>query len=329
MIWHKAPLLSRNNNQNDSIRSTNNKITLQRIDGSVGDLIDEFDLQWYQFLEHNFITTQQFDSIKKLKEEANEQLSIVVQMDFSENHNLLNQHEIMQAHWTTAQAAIFTAHVRVDKNKYHSIAIISDYLSHDVKFVHAAQGIISDYILSLYPFVKQLKYVSDGAPQHFKNNKSILNLTYHEQDFGIPASWTFSATAHGKGPMDGIGAAIKYRATRKVLSGKAEDAILTPEQLFRFAQQDTKINVFYLDEGRIKQNSNYYKLDNRWKDSNVEGIANFLYKYPICALIYIVSLTGWVNRIRSHHQFDPIGIKKVECRRTSTSYVIETNELIN
>ena len=63
---------------------------------------------------------------------------------------------------------------------------------------------------SLHPSVKHFSYVSDGASQHFKNNKSILNLTYHQSDFGVPASWTFSSTAHGKGPMDGIGAAIKY-----------------------------------------------------------------------------------------------------------------------
>ena len=168
-------------------------------------------------------------------------------MDFSENHNLLHQNEVMQVHWTTTQAAIFTAQIEVNKNKHHQIAIVTDYLSHNVKFVHTAQGIIVDYILSIYPAVKQHNYVSNGAGQHFKNNKSILKLTDHQRDFGILASRAFIATAHGKCPMDRIGAALKYRATRKVLSGKAEDPILTPEALFRFAQQDTTIDVFYLE----------------------------------------------------------------------------------
>ena len=159
----------------------------------------------------------------------------------------------------------------MSKDEHHSVAIISDYLAHDVKFVHAAQGIILDYIQSVHPSVKRIKYVSDGVGQHFKNNKSILNLTYHQHDFGIPATWIFSSTTHGKGPMDGIGAAIKYRATRKVLSGKPEDAILTPDEHFRFAQSDTKINVFFLDARRIVQNSHYFKLESRWKDGKVEG----------------------------------------------------------
>jgi hypothetical protein len=276
MVWQKPVLSSNNNYKNNYDQSTTTKITLQRIDGSVQDLLDEFDLHWHKFLKHDFTTTQQFDYIKKLKEEASETDAVVAQMDFSENHNLLNQHEVMQAHWAATQAAIFTAHIKVNKHEHQSIAIVSDYLTHDVKFVHAAQGIIVDYVRSIYPFVKQLKYVSDGAVQHFKNSKSILNLTYHQNDFGIPASWTFSATAHGKGPMDGIGAAMKYRATRKVLSGKAEDAILTPEQLFKFAQNDTKINVFYLNQQRIQQNSDYYKLEKRWKDGKVEGISYFI-----------------------------------------------------
>ena len=192
-------------------------------------------------------------------------------MDFSENHNLLHQNEVMQAHWTTVQAVIFTAHIKVNKNKHHNIAIVSDYPSRNVKFIHAAQGIIVGYIPSIYPAVKQLNYVSDGADQQSKNNKSILNLTSHQRDFGIPALWTFGAIAHGKDPMDGIGVAIKYRATRKVLSGRAEDAILTSEALFKFAQQCTTVHVFCLETTTINQNCNLFKLEHRRKNGKVQG----------------------------------------------------------
>jgi DNA-directed RNA polymerase subunit N (RpoN/RPB10) len=48
--------------------------------------------------------------------------------------------------------------------------------------------------------------------------------------------------------------------------------------------------------------------------------------YPVLHFLYNI---GWVNQIRSHHQFDPMGMKKVICRRTSTSFVKETNELVN
>ena len=86
-----------------------------------------------------------------------------------------------------------------------------------------------DHIQTLYSSDKRIKYVSDGTGQHFKNAKNILNLTYHHNDSGLYTSWSFIATAHGKGPMGGSGAAIKYRVTRHILSGKAKDAILSPE----------------------------------------------------------------------------------------------------
>jgi hypothetical protein len=56
---------------------------------------------------------------------------------------------------------------------------------------------------------KKIIYVSDGAKQHFKNKFNIIDLMKHHTDFGIKAEWHFHVTAHGKGPHDGIGAAMK------------------------------------------------------------------------------------------------------------------------
>ena len=122
-----------------------------------------------------------------------------------------------------------------------------------------------------YPDVRHLNYVTDGASQHFKNNKSILNLTHHHQDFGIAASWTFSSTAHGKSSVDGVGASIKYRATRRVLSGDQTDAILTPRELYHFVSTDTSLNVFYLDSNAIQSNARKYNLEARLNQRGVKG----------------------------------------------------------
>ncbi|CAF1544176.1 unnamed protein product [Adineta ricciae] len=100
---------------------------------------------------------------------------------------------------------------------------VNDHLDHNIDFVHAAQSVIVQFIRHRYSTVKRVNYITDGAPQHFKSNKSMLNLTYHESDFGIPAAWTFSATAHGKGLIDGIRTALKYRATRRVLTREVSE----------------------------------------------------------------------------------------------------------
>lgn len=268
MAWRKPLSLA---SAHDNETSKDKYIALQRVSGSVDGLLHEFDSQWKSYLKHSYVTTQQSHYIKEIKERASESGTIIVNIDFAENHTLLNQKEIMQAHWTNTQAALFTIHLKINKDEHRSMVIISDYLAHDVDFLHAAQGLISDYVLSVYPGVKRLNYVSDGAPQHFKNNKNILNLTYHRTDFGIPAVWSFSSTAHGKSAVDGIGAAVKHRATRRVLSGKTSDAILTPQELFRFAQKDTLINVFYLSKERIKQNKKQFALHTRWSRNGSEG----------------------------------------------------------
>ncbi|CAF4632672.1 unnamed protein product, partial [Rotaria socialis] len=305
MIWRKSVSSTEKSNGENS--NADKKILLQKNIGSVEDLLEEFDCQWKTYVKHSYITSQQSSYIKMIKDQADEHETIVVHMDFAENHTLLAQNEIMQAHWTNQQATLFTVHIKTAKEKHHSLIIISDYLAHDVEFVHTAQSIISDYVQSIYPTVKRLNYVSDGAPQHFKNIKSILNLTYHQVDFGIPASWSFSATAHGKGAVDGIGAAVKYWTTRRVLSGTTSDAILTPEDLYKFTQSDSLMNVFYMDQKRIKNHCEKYQLLNRWNRDSPEG---------------------WINQIRSQHQFDPVGIKKGQMY-THLNITNYTNRFLN
>ncbi|CAF1539642.1 unnamed protein product [Rotaria magnacalcarata] len=272
MVWSKpASSTASTNDTSPSRKFSNNQVLLQKVNGSVADLLQEFNTQWLIFLKHSYIATEQSNYIRRIKSEANEYDTIVIHMDFAENYSLLQQNSIMQAHWATPQATIFTIHAKISKDNHHSMAIISDYLEHDVEFVHSAQRVIVDHIQSVYPGVKKLNYVSDGAPQHFKNNKNILNLSYHYTDFGLPASWTFCATAHGKSAVDGIGAAIKHRANRHTLGNNSSSVILTPEDLYKFARHSNEINVFYTNRTHIKHNTERYDLYARWNQHRVEG----------------------------------------------------------
>ena len=69
------------------------------------------------------------------------------------------------------------------------------------------QTLVSN-VKQLAPNVRVINYVTDGGPSHFRNQYNILNLTFHETDFGVRAIWTFSATSYGKGLMDGLGEAL-------------------------------------------------------------------------------------------------------------------------
>ena len=56
------------------------------------------------------------------------------------------------------------------------------------------------------------------------------------EDFNVEAEWHFFATAHGKGPCDGIGGTVKRLATKGSLQRPFTDQIQTPIQLYEWAK---------------------------------------------------------------------------------------------
>ena len=77
---------------------------------------------------------------------------------------------------------------------------------------------------------------SDSASAHFKNNLCMINLAHHKVDFGLEATWTFTATGHGKGAGDGIGAFLKSTARRATLSKGVH--LLSPKDFYNFLAKD-------------------------------------------------------------------------------------------
>ena len=132
--------------------SSGGKTSLQKKTGA----IKEFYCQWNIDIKPSYVATHRYNYIKLIKDEAGEDGTILIHMDFAENHTLLVNKEMMQAHWEKQQATLFTIHLKVAKDIHPSTVMISDYLAHDVEFVHAAQGIISEYVRSAYPAVKRL-----------------------------------------------------------------------------------------------------------------------------------------------------------------------------
>ncbi|CAF4643693.1 unnamed protein product, partial [Rotaria socialis] len=116
MIWSKPRTPPTTTENLSSKTPTSNQILLQKVNGSIADLLEEFDAQWLTFLKHSYITTEQSNYIRTIKNGASESDTIVVHMDFAENYSLQQQNSIMQAHWTTPQATIFTIHIKVDKD---------------------------------------------------------------------------------------------------------------------------------------------------------------------------------------------------------------------
>ncbi|XP_074108483.1 uncharacterized protein LOC141533475 isoform X2 [Cotesia typhae] len=157
---------------------------------------------------------------------------------FCKNYAFVVQNAAAGFHWNNNQATVFPVviyYIVNNKLEHKSLVIISDSNKHDAVAVHVFIEIITDYVKSLPERCNKIYYFSDGAPQQFKNFKNFVNLYYHEDDFDIPAEWHFFATAHGKGPCDGIRGILKRLAARASLQLAVDKQITTPEELFEWA----------------------------------------------------------------------------------------------
>jgi hypothetical protein len=48
-----------------------------------------------------------------------------------------------------------------------------------------------------------------GLQPNKKNNKNLLNITCHNEDFGVPAEWHCFVTSQGKSACDEVGGTLK------------------------------------------------------------------------------------------------------------------------
>ena len=67
--------------------------------------------------------------------------------------------------------------------------------------------------------IKELKIWSDGPPSQFKNKYIAYCLLIISSVYHCHCSWNYFATSHGKGPVDGIGGALK-RAVHDMVNSR-------------------------------------------------------------------------------------------------------------
>ena len=189
--------------------------------------------------------------------------------------------------------------------------------------MYFAQQFLVARVKQVAPCVRKINYVTDGGPPHFKNRYNILNLTFHEIDFGVCAVWSFTASSHGKGPVDGLGAAVKSTATRYLMRHGPEQAFKSAKEFYQFSKQQhesslSPIEIFYVELDEVVRLHAERNVD-RWNHTNGMYITlSFSFSFYLFS-----ALTG----IRSFHHFEPIGFRTIQCRRTSASTTHQTYHL--
>ena len=168
---------------------------------------------------HTFIAKSQLYQVKKLRQRLSEN-EAVLQEDFSENFAVQQQNEIMSAHWIKQEITVFTT-VLYHDGSTKSFCVISDELHHDKYSVAAFNRSILKKC-NINGKITNLHVFSDGAGSQFKNRYTLSNIIWPKKlncHLGS-IDWSFFGTAHGKGPVDGVGGTVKRGAWWRILSGE-------------------------------------------------------------------------------------------------------------
>lgn len=215
------------------------RTSLETMSSSSDDFIEKFSEDLLTLLPHAFIAKEQASFMKSLKMSLKDREFLVV-CDFAKNYAFVVQNAASGFHWNNNTSTIYPVVIYFKENNelvHRSLVIISDCNNHDSVAVYVFSKIITDFIKSINDNPDNIYYFSDGAPQQFKNFKNFVNLYYHKDDFGIRAEWHFFATAHGKGPCDGIGGTVKRMAARASLQLPVDQQITTSYELYQWASQ--------------------------------------------------------------------------------------------
>lgn len=123
-----------------------------------------------------------------------------------------------------------------------------------------------DYIIKdlkqTCPELKSVAFFSDGAASQFEQRFLFESLTYFDDVYGIESSWSFFATSHGKGSVDGIGGLIKHQVFTACKTG----AFILYAQSFatEAKKHTTKSKVMYVPATEVEARKE--NLDARWTD---------------------------------------------------------------
>ena len=154
-------------------------------------------------------------------------------------------------------------------------------MEHDASFVWKLQQKLTEYIRNNFPNIKFIEYFLDGYAGQYKNFKNFPNLTLHQLDFNLAASWSFFATSHGKSSCDGIGVVVKRKLSHVSLTRETTNPILTSSSAYECCQQEfNSIIFFHVDKSDLVC-ARQFLYDRYQKGSTVVGTCSFHHFYPL------------------------------------------------
>jgi hypothetical protein len=171
--------------------------------------------------------------------------NLVLQFDFAEKFVCEEQDQPQAAHFGTNKISIFTVALW-HRSIYKSYAMVCDILQQD-KFLVAP--LIDRLFQELPETAKKINIWTDNAGSQFKNKYMMSIVQFFISKFSMQIEWNFFAEQHGKGVVDGIGAAVKQIAHTKIRSRRTN---ITNAKDFAAACEGSAVNVILMTVEDVK-----------------------------------------------------------------------------
>ncbi|KAL5493652.1 hypothetical protein EMCRGX_G014861 [Ephydatia muelleri] len=227
---------------------TTDRCTLLTVTESVESFIESLAEKVVLLTRHHHVAQMQTQHLKKLKE-TNPTSECIIVGDFSENFSFVVQDAAQGYHWENTQATLhpFVVYIRNGDGSLgvDSHCIISDTTQHTTSTVYAFLKTLLEGLKVKYPAIKKVRYFSDGCAGQYKNRFNLINLCFHQEDFGLMAEWNFFATSHGKTACDGIGGTAKRLTLKASLQCPVSNQIINPRDMFSFCSENISGIQFY------------------------------------------------------------------------------------
>ena len=211
------------------------------------------------FLKDCYIKRNQAATYEEMRKaaasESHDQTHALLQIEYFKNYTCSFQDEIQSAHWNQSQVSLFTSAL-CHSGRIHSKVTASDHLVHSKEILLA---FIDSILEDLPPVITTVSIWSDGPSFQFKNKYIAAALASLQQKHGKTIHWNYFATFHGKGPVDGIGGAVKRHVWEVVKSRKC---IVTNASSFVKAAADMpRVEVVSMSKAEIAEHNEALGLD--------------------------------------------------------------------
>ena len=242
--------------------------------GTMADCLQELQREVQSLSLHLFNASWQSQQFSNISGNVPNGWVVMVQ-DFAENFVCTAQDEIQSAHWNHSTATIHPNVCYYKCPKCHSIMeesliFITPDKKHDYHAVHEFMTTSVQYLKTrLCPTeIQHIVRFSDGAACQYKSKGPFLDVAMAEKEYGVPVTYHYFGSRHGKGPSDGESAVVKRQASQAVLAGTF--IINDAKDLYEFTKQISKRpvgdeclhfqrTVFFVDE--INRDRGHERVD--------------------------------------------------------------------